>query len=237
MILVYIIIGIIIVLCITVAILAIRKYNNEVVSKELEYVSENYTVDEINEQQQIVDGVVEKENQQPVVEEKKEETPQVNTTQSTINATKPALQEPVDNTPPPVIDLKIPERTEEEIAIVDNAIKEEVTSESVEVKDNALKVEEVGEEIKVVDNSLKTEESGDAAVVIPEAPQPVTTNVENVPKDLTDYKGQAFNNSFDGNTTINRDIKVESPVKKDLNKTEIWDMSEVRSEINSNEKN
>ena len=42
MIFVYIILGVIIILFITVVILAIRKYNNEEVSKELEYVSENY---------------------------------------------------------------------------------------------------------------------------------------------------------------------------------------------------
>ena len=51
---VYIILGIIVILFITVVILAIGKYNSEVVNKELEYVSENYNVDEINEQNKIL---------------------------------------------------------------------------------------------------------------------------------------------------------------------------------------
>ena len=236
MIFVYIILGVIIILFITVVILAIRKYNNEEVSKELEYVSENYNVDEINDQNKIKDDLV--TNQVSVTQTEVSETTQVVDNKQIVNETiNTNVQAHVDNTPPPVIDLKIPERTDEEIAVVDTAIKEEVVSESVEVKDNSLKSEESGEEVKVLDNSLKVEESGDAAVVIPEETPVSKPTVQEVPKDITDYKGQAFNNTFDGNTTINKDIKVESPVPKDLNKTEIWDMSEVRSELNSNEKN
>ena len=251
MIFVYIILGIIVILFITVIILAIGKYNNEVVNKELEYVSENYNVDEINEQNKILNESINVSTvkatpikpvvqTQPVIQEQpvvQEQT--VVETSSVVSAAKPALQEPVDNTPPPIINLKIPEQTDEEISIIDTAIKEESQAESIEVKDNALKEEETGDEINIVDNSLKVEESGDAAVVIPEAtlnPAPVIQKVE-VPKDVTDYKSQAFNNTFDGNTTINKDIKIESPEPKDLNKTEIWDMSEVRSVVNSNEKN
>ena len=234
---VYIILGIIVVLFITVVILAIRKYNNEVVSKELEYVSENYNVEEINEQDKIKDTLSTKNE---VVSTTIEEPPKVQEniqTPSVIEAAKPALQEPVDNTPPPVIDLKIPEQTDEEITIEDDAIKEEVQSESVEIKDNALIEEETGDEIKVVDNSLKVEEEGTAAVVIQDTKPIETPQKVEVPKDTTDYKNQAFNNTFDGNTTINKDIKIEDPKPKDLNKTEIWDMSEVIKEVNSNEKN
>ncbi len=239
---VYIILGIIVILFITVVILAIGKYNNEVVNKELEYVSENYNVDEINEQEKIVNESTDVAPTQAVSTEPVQATPAptpVVENPSVVESVKPALQEPVDNTPPPVIDLKIPEQTDEEIAIEDTAIKEETPAESIEIKDNALKEEEAGDEIKVVDNSLKGEESGDAAVVIPEStptPEPKIQEVE-IPKDTTDYKAQAFNNTFDGNTTINRDIKVDNPPPKDINKTEIWDMSEVRSVLNTNEKN
>ena len=242
MIYVYIILCIIVILFITVVILAIGKYNNEVVNKELEYVSENYNVDEINEQEKIVNESNDVTPTQVVSTEPVQATPaptSVVETTSVVEVAKHALQEPVDNTPPPVIDLKIPEQTDEEIAIVDTAIKEESPAESIEIKDNALKEEESGDEIKVVDNSLKVEESGDAAVVIPDitpTSEPVIQKVE-IPKDTTDYKNQAFNNNFDGNTTINRDIKIENPAPKDLYKTEIWDMSEVRSVVNSNEKN
>jgi hypothetical protein len=107
----------------------------------------------------------------------------------------------------------------------------------LEIKDNALTEEETGDEIKVVDNSLKVKEEGTAAVVIQDTKPIETPQKVEVPKDTTDYKNQAFNNTFDGNTTINRDIKIEDPKPKDLNKTEIWDMSEVIKEVNSNEKN
>lgn len=226
---VYIILGIIIILFFTVVILAVRKYNNEVVSKELEYVSENYEVNDLKETTEEESTKQDNVFQTVKTEEVKETTK--------VEAPKP-IQKPVDNTPPPVIDLKIPEQTDEEITIVDTAIKEETPSESIEIKDNALVTEESGDEIKIVDNSLKVQEEGDAAVVIPDAtvstPEPKSIEV---PKDTTDYKNQAFNNSFDGNTTINKDIKISKPKEKDLNKTEIWDMSEVIKEVNSNEKN
>ena len=224
MIYVYIILGTIIVLFITAVILAVRKYNNEEVSKELEYVSENFEVTDV-QLEEPKEKVV-KEEVQPVEEKKVIETP------------TPALQTPVDNTPPPVINLKVGEQTDEEIAIVDTAIKEENISESVEIKDNALKTEETGDEIKIEDTSLKVEEEGTAAVVIPDltsnTPEPEKVEVT---KDTVDYKNQAFNNTFDGNTTINKDIIIDSPKPKDINKTEIWDMSEVIKEVNSNEKN
>ena len=238
MIYVYIILGIIIILFITVVMLAIRKYNNEVVTKELEYVSENYNVDEINDHGKIASSESNiTTNQAAQVESTPVENKAVAEQQSVVTSVKPALQEPVDNTPPPVIELKIPEQTDEEISIEDTAIKEDSILESIEIKDNALKEVEEGDEFNIVDNSLKVEESGESAVVIPDSTPTPAPQVVEVPKDTTNYTDQAFNNKFDGNTTINRDIKVESPVPKDLNKTEIWDMSEVRSVLNSNEKN
>ena len=219
---VYIILAIIFILFITVIILAIRKYNNEEVEKELEYVSENYDVDEIDKSNledttQMTPVKVESTVIKPVVEAPKVEA------------------KPVDNTPPPVIDLKIPEQTDEEIVVEDTAIKEENTSDAVEVKDNALKTEETGEEITIKDNSLTVEEDGVEAVKIEDAPTKVEVTTE--PVEQVDYMKDAFHSKFDGNSSINSDIHVEMPKENVSMKTEIWDMTEVRREVNSNEKN
>ena len=217
---VYIILAVIFILFITVIILAIRKYNNDEVEKELEYVSENYDVNEIDKS-----NLEDTKALEPVKVETKEVVKPVEVTPQPV----------VDNTPPPVIDLKIPEQTDEEIVIEDTAIKEENTSESIEVKDNALNIEETGEEITIKDNALKVEEEGVEAVKIEEAP----TKVEIKPevKVEVDYMKDAFQSKYDGNSTINNDIHVEMPKEKVSMKTEIWDFSEIQNGVNSNEKN
>lgn len=225
---VYIILAIIFILFITVIILAIRKYNNEEVEKELEYISENYDVNDINNTESIESNVS--------TSEIKSAPAQGNTTvtaEPTITIAKPEEFKPkvveeqkVDNTPPPVIELKVGEQTDEEITIEDTAIKEEPVSESIEVKDNALVGSESGEEIQVVDTSLKVEEAGEEAVTIKEeepTPPPVEVKQE------VDYSNQAFGNNFDGNNTINRDIKIEAPKQDVSMKTEIWDFSEIQN--------
>ena len=217
---VYIILAIIFILFITVIILAIRKYNNDEVEKELEYVSENYDVNEID-----------KSN----LEDTKAIEPVKVETQEVVKPVEITPQPVVDNTPPPVIDLKIPEQTDEEIVIEDTAIKEENTSESIEVKDNALNIEETGEEITIKDNALKVEEEGVEAVKIEDAPTKVEIKTE--PKVEVDYMKDAFQSKFDGNSTINNDIHVEMPKEKVSMKTEIWDFSEIQNGVNSNEKN
>jgi hypothetical protein len=142
----------------------------------------------------------------------------------------------VDNTPPPVIELKIPETSDEEIVIEDTALKEDNTNDSIEIKDNALNVEETGEEIVIKDTSLNVEEEGEAAVTI-EEPKEVTPVEVKPQNEEKDYMKEAFQSKFDGNSSINSDVHVEMPKESVSTKTEIWDFSEIQKGVNSNEKN
>lgn len=218
---VYIILAIIFILFITVIILAIRQYNNEVVEKELEYVSENYDVSEIDKSNL--------EKTAPITPVKVEE-------QVTKPIEVPKEEVKVDNTPPPVIELKIPETSDEEIVIEDTAVKEDNTNDSIEIKDNALNVEETGEEIVIKDTSLNVEEEGEAAVTI-EEPKEVTPDEVKPQNEEKDYMKEAFQSKFDGNSSINSDVHVEMPKEGVSTKTEIWDFSEIQKGVNSNEKN
>ena len=222
---VYIILAIIFILFITAIILAIRKYNNEEVSKELEYVSENFDVDEINNDASVSTSEV-KESVKPVEAVEVTQPPVEPVIEKVAPALQERVQEPVDNTPPPILELQVPEQTDEEITIEDTAIKEENVSDSVEVKDNALVGSESGEEISITDNSLNVQEDGEEAFTIKTEDTPAPPDQV---KQEVDYSNQAFGNNFDGNNSINRNFTIEEPNQSVSMKTEIWDFSEIQN--------
>ena len=91
------------------------------------------------------------------------------------------------------------------------------------VPEEVKQIEEEGEEIAAPDKAIQIEDEGTQVIELPHIKEAIKPK-----REVTEIKGpSAFNNSTDGNTEINEDIKYEPPKEYTGTKTELLDLSDI----------
>ena len=154
-------------------------------------------------------------------------------------------QEEVINTPPPTIDIPVPEVNDTPITIEEQKpLVNENTNEQIIVdKTNPLEESNVSQdEIVHVQIAKELTNEVDDSITIDE-PTPLTNEVgekfivEEAKPITNDIGETAFKSIPSNNTTINTDIKIEDHHEYEGNKTEIFNLEEIKAEMKKQDEN